>query len=228
MEKGYASESTRKREMEKLDRGLTAVKTSDGVYLSWRLWDSEDMRYGGALEDVSFNIYRNDESNTEESAAEDLAYATLTVTDADGQTVGTASGLPLRNFSEKKGNTLPINAVQVYNRANTNSNASVTFGNAVLYGVSGEITSISGNDITANITGLLPGMRLIMAKYNGGVLTDVEIVNSKGTDSQTGTDENITYLKLGDQTITASFAPDKVFLWNGMMPLCGVKTGNAN
>lgn len=102
MEKGYASESTRKREMEKLDRGLTAVKTSDGVYLSWRLWDSEDMRYGGALEDVSFNIYRNDESNTDKSAAEDLAYATLTVTDADGQTVGTASEFPLRNFSKKR------------------------------------------------------------------------------------------------------------------------------
>ncbi|MGN0106938.1 MAG: bacterial Ig-like domain-containing protein, partial [Hominilimicola sp.] len=167
-------------------------------------------------------------SNTEESAEEDLASATLTVTDADGQTVGTVSGLPLRNFSEKKGNTLPINAVQIYNRANTNSNASVTFGNAVLYGASGEITSISGNDITANITGLLPGMRLIAAKYNGGVLTDVEIFNPEGADSQTGTDEDITYLKLGEQTITASFAPDKVFLWNGMMSLCGVKTGNAN
>ncbi len=30
--------TTEKRVMEKLDRGTVAVKTNDGVYLSWRLW----------------------------------------------------------------------------------------------------------------------------------------------------------------------------------------------
>ena len=218
----------------KFGGGWYLKKSGETLILNWKGTGASGYSTIGNLEVGKTYKFKYDiinistGSNTEESAAEDLAYATLTVTDADGQTVGTASGLPLRNFSEKKGNTLPINAVQIYNRANTNSNASVTFGNAVLYGVSGEITSISSNDITANITGLLPEMRLIAAKYDGGVLTDVEIFNPKGTDSQTGTDENITYLKLGEQTITASFAPDKVFLWNGMMSLCGVKTGNAN
>ena len=52
---------TKTREMEKLDRGLVAVKTSDGVFLSWRLMDSEDARFGSAESNVSFDIYRDGE-----------------------------------------------------------------------------------------------------------------------------------------------------------------------
>ncbi len=55
------------REMEKLGRGLVAVKAGSGVYLSWRLLDSEDARFGSAKNNVSFNIYRGDEKIAEAS-----------------------------------------------------------------------------------------------------------------------------------------------------------------
>ena len=62
MENDYTAENAKTREMEKLDRGLAAVKTADGVYLSWRLLDSEDAVYGSAEDNVSFNIYRDGEA----------------------------------------------------------------------------------------------------------------------------------------------------------------------
>ena len=34
---GYTDENVHTRQMEKLDRGLIAIKTDGGVYLSWRL-----------------------------------------------------------------------------------------------------------------------------------------------------------------------------------------------
>ena len=40
------------RQIEALDRGLVAVKTTDGVYLSWRLLGTDDYTIG-------FNVYRN-------------------------------------------------------------------------------------------------------------------------------------------------------------------------
>ena len=55
----YGDAKTYSREMEKLNRGLVAIRTTDGVYLSWRLFDSEDARFGSAEKNVSFNIYRN-------------------------------------------------------------------------------------------------------------------------------------------------------------------------
>lgn len=56
---GYADENVHTRQMEKLDRGLIAIKTDDGVYLSWRLFDSEDNIFGSADKNVSFNVYRD-------------------------------------------------------------------------------------------------------------------------------------------------------------------------
>lgn len=47
------------RRMEKLGRGLNAVTVSGGVYLNWRLLDSEDHRFGSADANVGFAIYRN-------------------------------------------------------------------------------------------------------------------------------------------------------------------------
>jgi rhamnogalacturonan endolyase len=41
------------RQMEKLDRGLLAVKVDQGVFLSWRLFGNDDRN-------VKFNLYRND------------------------------------------------------------------------------------------------------------------------------------------------------------------------
>jgi rhamnogalacturonan endolyase len=42
------------RQMENLDRGLIAMKVDNGVYLSWRMLGTDS-------DDISFNIYRNDE-----------------------------------------------------------------------------------------------------------------------------------------------------------------------
>lgn len=47
--------TTGKRVMEKLDRGTVAVKTNDGVYLSWRLLGTE------SLTNQAFDIYRDSE-----------------------------------------------------------------------------------------------------------------------------------------------------------------------
>ena len=47
--------TTEKRVMEKLDRGTVAVKTNDGVYLSWRLLGTE------SLTNQAFDIYRDSE-----------------------------------------------------------------------------------------------------------------------------------------------------------------------
>ncbi|MGN0107025.1 MAG: InlB B-repeat-containing protein, partial [Hominilimicola sp.] len=72
------------RVMEKLDRGLTAVKMPDGVYLSWRLLGTE------SLDNQAFDIYRSTNSG--------LGYARIATSKADGATCytdtsGTASYL---------------------------------------------------------------------------------------------------------------------------------------
>ncbi len=56
---GYKDEDRHVRRMEALGRGLRAVKVSNGVYLSWRLSDSEDNVYGSAADAVSFDVYKN-------------------------------------------------------------------------------------------------------------------------------------------------------------------------
>ena len=55
----YKDTSNHTRQMEKLDRGLVAIKSGSGVYLSWRLFDSEDRVYGSAESNVTFNVYRD-------------------------------------------------------------------------------------------------------------------------------------------------------------------------
>lgn len=59
LENGYDKSKNHTRQMERLDRGLIAVRTTDGVYLSWRLFDSEDAVYGSSDSNVSFNVYRD-------------------------------------------------------------------------------------------------------------------------------------------------------------------------
>ena len=48
----FATITVAQRQTDKLDRGLVAVKTSTGVYLSWRI-------YGEEYYDVQYNVYRN-------------------------------------------------------------------------------------------------------------------------------------------------------------------------
>ncbi len=58
---GYSDDNTHTRQMEKLGRGLVAISVEGGVYLCWRLFDSEDNIYGSADKNVSFNVYRGNE-----------------------------------------------------------------------------------------------------------------------------------------------------------------------
>ncbi len=55
------------RAAETLDRGLVAVKTTEGIYLSWRLQADEDNVYGTAAGNVSFDIYRDGKKIATES-----------------------------------------------------------------------------------------------------------------------------------------------------------------
>ncbi|MCH5210809.1 MAG: bacterial Ig-like domain-containing protein [Oscillospiraceae bacterium] len=52
---------TLSRQMEELGRGLVAMQTDDGIYLSWRLFSNEDTRFGSGDENITFDIYRGDE-----------------------------------------------------------------------------------------------------------------------------------------------------------------------
>lgn len=45
------------RQMEKLDRGLVAVQTNNGIFISWRLLGTEDMNTG-------FNVSTNYHAET--------------------------------------------------------------------------------------------------------------------------------------------------------------------
>ncbi len=53
-------DKTYTRQMEKLDRGLAAVKTANGVYLSWRL-SGDECSVGGIQAAPCFEVYRNGE-----------------------------------------------------------------------------------------------------------------------------------------------------------------------
>lgn len=130
------------------------------------------------------------------------ATVTLTILDSSGNTVISASGLNLRNFSDTDfGKKSPITYVQIYNQANANSTSSVEFANARYYTTS-EIT-VSGQNVALNI-GCLTDMKGYAAKYSNGILTDLA---------------DITPTTTGQSTVLLQFEPDKVFIWNDMTPV---------
>ncbi len=130
------------------------------------------------------------------------ATVTLTILDSSGNTVISASGLNLRNFSDTDfGKTSPITYVQIYNQANANSTSSVEFANARYYTTS-EIT-VNGQNVALNI-GCLTDMKGYAAKYSNGILTDLA---------------DITPTTTGQSTVLLQFEPDKVFIWNDMTPV---------
>lgn len=130
------------------------------------------------------------------------ATVTLTILDSSGNTVISASGLNLRNFSDTdSGKKSPITYVQIYNQANANSTSSVEFANARYYTTS-EIT-INGQNVALNI-GCLTDMKGYAAKYSNGILTDLA---------------DITPTTTGQSTVLLQFEPDKVFIWNDMTPV---------
>ena len=130
------------------------------------------------------------------------ATVTLTILDSSGNTVISASGLNLRNFSDTDfGKKSPITYVQIYNQANANSTSSVEFANARYYTTS-EIT-VNGQNVALNI-GCLTDMKGYAAKYSNGILTDL----ADNTPTTTG-----------QSTVLLQFEPDKVFIWNDMTPV---------
>ena len=101
---GYTDENVHTRQMEKLDRGLIAIKTDGGIYLSWRLFDSEDNIFGSADKNVSFNVYRDGKKISE----------VATKTNYVDSTVGTNySVAPVINGVEGE----KCDAVTVYNNS---------------------------------------------------------------------------------------------------------------
>ena len=130
------------------------------------------------------------------------ATVTLTILDSSGNTVISASGLNLRNFSDTDfGKKSPITYVQIYNQANANSTSNVEFANARYYTTS-EI-SVSGQNVALSI-GCLTDMKGYAAKYSNGILTDLA---------------DITPEKAGQSSVLLQFEPDKVFIWNDMTPV---------
>ena len=130
------------------------------------------------------------------------ATVTLTILDSSGNTVISASGLNLRNFSDTDfGKKSPITYVQIYNQANANSTSSVEFANARYYTTS-EIT-VNGQNVALNI-GCLTDMKGYAAKYSNGILTDLAVITPTTT---------------GQSTVLLQFEPDKVFIWNDMTPV---------
>lgn len=130
------------------------------------------------------------------------ALVTLLIIDADGNVIASQKDLNLRNFSDTDtGKKSPITTIEVYNQASSGSTSDVVFDNAVIYG-DGKIISVDGKDITLSLN-TLAGMKVYAAKYtDDGALAKVEILSPKST---------------GESTLTASFEPDKVFLWGGNM-----------
>ncbi len=108
----YDAQSDHTRQMESLNRGIAAVKTNDGVHLSWRLYDSEDTVYGSADENVTFDIYRDGvKINTEPVDA-----ASYTDTDAAASATAKYAVVPTgtvpQNSISMSGDTVTVNAFE--------------------------------------------------------------------------------------------------------------------
>lgn len=94
------------RQMEKLDRGLVAVKASDGVFLSWRLLGTEEL-------DIPFDIYRDGVKITETPITSSTNYLDTEGTDNSKyyiRAVTSGEGKnPSKTVSVLKNNYLSIN-----------------------------------------------------------------------------------------------------------------------
>lgn len=132
------------------------------------------------------------------------ANVALTIKDSSGNVIGSSTNLGLRNMTASALHTsLPMNYIQIYNQATAESESSVTIDNATIYGIS-NVVSVEGNTVTLNM-GTLSNAVVYAAKYTDGALTDIEILKPDS---------------LGKNELTASFEPDKVFLWTrDMIPM---------
>ncbi len=129
------------------------------------------------------------------------AGVTLTITDSQGNVVGSGTALNLRNLSDSESHkVLPLAAVQIYNQANTNQTASVTISDAKLI-TNCKIDSVDGQNVTMTFD-TLGEMCAYAAKYDAGALTNFK---------------EITPEEFGTSTADAGFEPDKVFIWTKNM-----------
>jgi uncharacterized protein YkuJ len=187
----------------------TSSTVKDGVGAGWYmsasgtnqaniLWKA-DGRNATKVTSTSLNIgeeytFRYTFSNIGVGSA---AAVELTILNSNGETVGSASGLSLRNMTSSNVHlTTPLAYILLYNQAKSNSTASVTIDNAKIYG-SGSVISVDGSNVTLN-TSTLSRTKVYAAKYNNGVLENIA---------------DITPTSIGQQTVTAGFEPDKVFIW---------------
>ncbi|MFQ3578999.1 MAG: hypothetical protein SNJ71_02525 [Bacteroidales bacterium] len=98
----YGNNCFAQRKMERLDRGLVAVKVTNGVFLSWRV-------FGNEPQNVSFNIYRG----TTRVNSSPITGATNLI-DAAGTTTSTYTVRPVINGVEQTvGGTASVWASQV-------------------------------------------------------------------------------------------------------------------
>ncbi|MDR3365863.1 MAG: InlB B-repeat-containing protein [Prevotellaceae bacterium] len=72
------------RQLERLDRGLVAVKSGSNVFLSWRLYATDPAG-------VTFNIYRSSEAQPINATSLDAAHTNYTVANVDGATYSVAT-----------------------------------------------------------------------------------------------------------------------------------------
>jgi rhamnogalacturonan endolyase len=191
----------------------TSSTVKDGVGAGWYmsasgtnqaniLWKS-DGRNATKVTSTALNIgeeytFRYTFSNIGVGSA---AAVELTILNSNGETVGSVSGLSLRNMTSSNVHlTTPLAYILLYNQAKSNSTASVTIDNAKIYG-SGSVISVDGSNVTLN-TSTLSRTKVYAAKYNNGVLENIA---------------DITPTSIGQQTVTADFEPDKVFIWTSDM-----------
>lgn len=81
-EENSAGQVMEKRQVENLDRGVTAIKTDKGVYLSWRFLGTDDAN-------TSFDIYRGDEKITSSPVTTSTNYLDISGTTESVYTIRT-------------------------------------------------------------------------------------------------------------------------------------------
>lgn len=98
------------RQLEDMNRGVVAVPTSSGVFLSWRLQADEDVIFGSADENVAFDIYRDGEKIATEENTTNYLDANGTK-DSVYRVVPTDTELPESSY-EINGDSITVNATR--------------------------------------------------------------------------------------------------------------------
>ena len=135
------------------------------------------------------------------------AHVDVTITDSEGNQVGSASNLDLRNMTSNNNKpatlSYPLVAVDIYNQANANSTASVTISNAHL----GSIIDVDTENRNATVYIQSANTNLYAAKYEDNNLINIQQLTVDEDDFGKNT------------TVNLEFIPDKIFCWKNMKPI---------